>query len=728
MLRIPKVTIGVLTYNHENYIRECLHSLVNQIGNFELKIVIHDDCSSDRTKEEIQSFLKNVVCSERLQIVYHRHTKNLGRSGLNNLASLVAEMKGSDYFCLIDGDDYYSSFLRIALHLQLHSKNPDLSFSYNCLQFQYQSTGDFENYHPEFDQEYAETEDLIKENFIGNLGCVFYNSRFLEQLPDNLFEVACYDWFFNTYYSQFGKVQRLNQALNIYRKHEQGLWSHLSSTNRLRLLIDYIDDYNRFLNYRYDSSYCLLRERLREDYEIDLLIIDDFFPSPHSGFRLQELTSIMEAIPEARVLARGRGVSFFGKQTVEELVSNFKVDHSVLDRQLQTNAFYNAKVKLLYINFITTAYALIIEDNYQIPFVLTIYPGGGFALNSAEVDERMRLIFSSPYFRRVIVTQQVIYDYLVEHQFCSADQIEFVFGVVTPLAALNQSYQNKQHFGLDKEILDICFVAHKYTQFGQDKGYDTFIEVAHRLAVKFNNINFHVVGPWNAEVIDVSKLKGRLTFYGAQDQSWFDTFFIDKDIILSPNIPDQIYPGSFDGFPTGCATDAALREVALFCSDPLELNQQRFKDDSEIVIISTQPDEIVSRIEQYYKQPQKLKQLAQQGAKRVKQLYSYEAQIAPRLKILREEIAKSSIRHSTLPVARIEPVRQVNESPSVTAVVITAPQVSLRRKIIRKSITSIRLLLKCEYIELYHRFWFNTEKVVNRYNAKLKSKSSFNVR
>ncbi len=707
MSDIPNVTIGVLVYNHEKYIRACLNSLVNQIGNFNLKIIIHDDCSTDNSEAVIKEFMAAQPQSERIKIHYHRHLKNLGMNGVRNLGSLVAAMKGSDYFSLIDGDDLYSSFLRIALHLQLHKQNSEICLSYNLLQFFLDSDLEYPDFIPECNKEFPDTEDLIQENFIGNLGCAFYNSEFLNQLPEALFELPCYDWFFNTYYSQFGKIARLDKFLNLYRKHNQGIWSQLGDLRANQIMIEYIAEYNRFFDYRYDRVYSMRRQAFLSDQNFDLLIIDDFFPSPHSGFRLQELTSIMEALPGSRVYCRGLGTSFFGKETADDLVQAFKVKNSHLDNQLQTVPFMKGKAKLMYINFISTAYCLLVIDNYQLPFVLTVYPGGGFALNSPEVDARMRLIFESPYFRKVIVTQQVTYDYLVNNGFCNKEQIEFVFGVVTPLAALEKQYPDKKHYKFDKESLDICFVAHKYTERGQDKGYDTFIAAAHQLAQKYKDINFHVVGPWNREIIDVSELGDRISFYGPQDQDWFDEFYLDKDIILSPNIPDQIYAGSFDGFPTGCATDAALREVAIFCTDPLNLNQDRFILDTDIVIIKPEAEQIVGEIIKYYEKPQELREIARNGARKIKQLYSYQAQIAPRIRILEEEMLKGTEYYSTMPVER--PASQ----PAAPATFY--PYLRLDKKIARKTKTAAKLIYEGKFSELYQKFNFNVEKVINRH-------------
>ena len=61
----PDVSIIVLTYNHENYIENCLNSILEQETNFSVEIIIHDDCSTDSNQKKINNLLsekfKNVI-------------------------------------------------------------------------------------------------------------------------------------------------------------------------------------------------------------------------------------------------------------------------------------------------------------------------------------------------------------------------------------------------------------------------------------------------------------------------------------------------------------------------------------------------------------------------------------------------------------------------------------------------------------------------------------------
>jgi glycosyltransferase involved in cell wall biosynthesis len=272
--------------------------------------------------------------------------------------------------------------------------------------------------------------------------------------------------------------------------------------------------------------------------------------------------------------------------------------------------------------------------------VFTLYPGGMFGLNSDRSDMMLRRVTFSPCFRKVIVTQRVTYDYLVKNNFCPPDKIEYIYGGVIPISEIELEVEGKSYYSFDRKTLEICFVANKYTEKGVDKGYDVFIEIAKILCGKYNNINFHVVGRFDENDIDIQDIKDKITFYGFKLTGWFDKFYKDKDIIISPNVPFILHNGSFDGFPTGTCVDAGLRKMSIFCTDELHLNE-KFINGEEIVIIPHDAVQATKIIEGYYKNPDKLKQIAENGYRKMKNVFSYDEQTLPRINILKDQIKQS---------------------------------------------------------------------------------------
>jgi glycosyltransferase involved in cell wall biosynthesis len=94
----PKVSVCIITYNQERYIRECLESLVNQETDFNFEIIVGDDCSTDGTRQIVQEFVDRYPALVRAQY----QTVNTGGSR-NNLEIHAAAL--GDYVAHMDGDD-----------------------------------------------------------------------------------------------------------------------------------------------------------------------------------------------------------------------------------------------------------------------------------------------------------------------------------------------------------------------------------------------------------------------------------------------------------------------------------------------------------------------------------------------------------------------------------------------------------------------------------------------
>ena len=78
----------IATYNHKNYILECLNSIKSQTYK-NLEIIISDDCSKDETQKIIKNFIKQ---NRNLNIKFFIQKKNLNIS--KNFNFLFNKSKG----------------------------------------------------------------------------------------------------------------------------------------------------------------------------------------------------------------------------------------------------------------------------------------------------------------------------------------------------------------------------------------------------------------------------------------------------------------------------------------------------------------------------------------------------------------------------------------------------------------------------------------------------------
>jgi len=96
-----KLSVFVVTYNQEQYIRQCLDSIVMQQTNFDYEVIIGDDCSTDSTPQICDEYAEKYPFIH----VYH-HQKNLGL--VKNWEFVLNRCTG-EYVAMIEGDDYWTN-------------------------------------------------------------------------------------------------------------------------------------------------------------------------------------------------------------------------------------------------------------------------------------------------------------------------------------------------------------------------------------------------------------------------------------------------------------------------------------------------------------------------------------------------------------------------------------------------------------------------------------------
>ncbi len=113
------LSIAVLTYKHEAYIRQALDGVFMQKVNFNYEIVIADDCSPDGTREIIQEYIDRYP-QKNIRTIFH--SQNVGM--WQNVMVLLNSLEGK-YFAFIEGDDYWTDENKLQQQVDFLEAHPD---------------------------------------------------------------------------------------------------------------------------------------------------------------------------------------------------------------------------------------------------------------------------------------------------------------------------------------------------------------------------------------------------------------------------------------------------------------------------------------------------------------------------------------------------------------------------------------------------------------------------
>lgn len=114
----PLVSVAVLVYNHDKYIRKALDSILMQEVDFDYEIVIAEDCSTDNSRDIIFEYYNNYPHIFKLIL----QEKNVGMR--LNSDDLRHNCSGK-YRATLEGDDYWIVTDKLKKQVDFLEKNED---------------------------------------------------------------------------------------------------------------------------------------------------------------------------------------------------------------------------------------------------------------------------------------------------------------------------------------------------------------------------------------------------------------------------------------------------------------------------------------------------------------------------------------------------------------------------------------------------------------------------
>ena len=241
------LSICVVSYNHEAYIRECLDHILEQEMDFSYEIMVGNDCSTDGTARVLEEYKDKVKVINR--------PENLGLCA--NLYDLFLRARGK-YVFNFSGDDYICDPKSLQKQVDFLESHPEYH-AVSAWNYMYRESDGkmYANYEESCPTEFA-LEDFLREANIptthGMMRNTFAGDRgwnqFLIQGARNNEEMKM--WFYTL---SKGKRYIMHEYFHVYRNVDK---EGMSNYNSIHTLVDMFRD-----NY---GDLCILRELFGEKY------------------------------------------------------------------------------------------------------------------------------------------------------------------------------------------------------------------------------------------------------------------------------------------------------------------------------------------------------------------------------------------------------------------------------------------------------------------------------
>ena len=300
-----KVRIQCMTYNHAPYIEDAMNGFCMQQTDFPFLAVVVDDASTDGEPEVIKKYLAEHFDNEALDLptpdetdeyvrVFARHKENkncyflvmflkynhysIKKAKLTSIADLIRPIP---YIAACEGDDYWTDPRKLQRQVDFMEEHPEYSLCCHRFKIHYENTDTW-------------TDDFAGKAFAENTGVegldvtnsenfrtrftstltLCYRKASLEGIDWPPYKFGLRDFNFHYHLLKAGKGWCFADYMGVYRKHDGGIWSSLSSLNGAQTRLDCYEDL-----YKYNKDDKVVLDRYVE--WLDLFFVEFVRPSFH---------------------------------------------------------------------------------------------------------------------------------------------------------------------------------------------------------------------------------------------------------------------------------------------------------------------------------------------------------------------------------------------------------------------------------------------------------------
>ncbi|HVG14700.1 MAG TPA: glycosyltransferase [Chitinophagaceae bacterium] len=221
----PSVSVMIVTYNHEPYIRQCLEGVMMQQTTFPVDIIVGDDCSTDNTKCIIREFEEKYPGV--IQAIYQERNVGALRNGYEYC---YPRLKGK-YIAFCEGDDYWTDPLKLQKQVDFLEQHTECVISFHRVNWVNQKSEIIKHQKAATEIQFYSWQDIFHIH-IPTLSAVFRNCLKIDYR--DMEKVLSLDAFI------FGSISRYGGAANLgfvganYRIHSGGVFSQKSKVDQYK--------------------------------------------------------------------------------------------------------------------------------------------------------------------------------------------------------------------------------------------------------------------------------------------------------------------------------------------------------------------------------------------------------------------------------------------------------------------------------------------------------------
>lgn len=245
LVSAPIISVGVVTYNHELFIDQCLQSLISQQTTYPFEILIGDDGSTDGTA---------AICKRWQQrfpdkITYYQRESGYSyageiRTATSNFLFLLSKAKG-EYYAHCDGDDFWKPN-KLQVQLEALVKNAWDAIYSNAIKWK--EGNELGHFRPKLKTGEVQYSGNPDELLPSQFSTLLFKRKMAKHFPDWMVETFSTDTPVFLSLHKNGKVGYVDMPLSYYRLHSSGMMQY-DVPKRIAFYEQRIAEFKRYVSY-----------------------------------------------------------------------------------------------------------------------------------------------------------------------------------------------------------------------------------------------------------------------------------------------------------------------------------------------------------------------------------------------------------------------------------------------------------------------------------------------
>ena len=262
-----RVRVSCMTYNHAKFIQDAMNGFCMQQTDFPFICTIFDDNSTDGEQDVIKQYLENnfIINDDTIKMeketsdytmIFTRHKSNINcyfavyflkynhfQLNKNKEQYLLLDWIDTKYIALCEGDDYWTDPEKLQMQVDLLELNPDAYLCCHDFIEYYQHKGCFaeQSQYVKSQMNFPSSnfwvftkDDFIHKYFVMTLSCVYRNGHYIKEIPTKKYKYYR-DTIFQYYVLKKGSGIAINKVMGVYRRHQGGIATSLSTQRRFEI-------------------------------------------------------------------------------------------------------------------------------------------------------------------------------------------------------------------------------------------------------------------------------------------------------------------------------------------------------------------------------------------------------------------------------------------------------------------------------------------------------------